>query len=94
MSPNDPLLFDAFVDGNPVGSTVAGHVVEIQQYGAFCELASGVIGLLLVVDFEDSPRRYNYPDDYPKVGDLVVLSIKFVNRDQRKIGLTRRANLN
>ncbi len=92
MQPNNPGQFDAFVNSHPIGSVVTGRVEDVRHFGAFCQLSDGVQGLLLVVDFGDPPLQFNYPDDYPRLGDTITATIALVNKTQRIIRLSRRSS--
>ena len=91
MQPNDPVRFDAYADSHPVGSVVSGCGEDVREFGAFCRLADGVQGLLLVVDFGDPPQRFKYPDDYPRLGESITATVALVNRVQRVLKLSRRS---
>lgn len=90
MEPNDPALFEAYAESHPVGTQVLAPVEDVQPFGAFCQLADGVQGLLLVVDFGGMPKRFSFPSDYPRVGDVVESTIVLVDREQLKIRLSQR----
>ena len=91
MQPNDPLAFDAFADTHPIGTVVTGSVEDVREFGAFCQLAEGVQGLLMVVDFGDPPKRFEYPGDYPRVGDFITATIVRIDRSQLLLRLSRRS---
>ncbi len=86
----DETSFDEFIASHPKGTVLPGRVTSVQPFGVFCELAAGVEGLLEVVEFEIGERTMEFPDSYPRVGDILEVAILHVNRSDRKIALTQR----
>jgi ribosomal protein S1 len=82
--------FSQFVAGHPAGTKLRVRVTDVQPIGAFCELAPGVEGLLVAIDVEGSPRRMTFPDDYPRVGDSLEVTIEYIDHEARDIWLTQR----
>ncbi|GEM_PF-687263 len=83
----DPFV--KFVESVKEGDKVEGEIVEIRDFGALVKLAKGVEGLLLnsELSWEASKKRV---DDYYKIGDKVELVIKSLDKENRKIILSRR----
>jgi len=90
MQHGEQHAFEAFAASHPVGTKLCARVANVRAFGAFCELADGVDGLLLVADFAGGPRPMNYPDDYPRVGEQIDVWIEKIIADERKIKLTHR----
>jgi len=90
MRHEEHRAFDEFVTDHPVGTAIRGRVTNVQPFGAFCQLAEGVEGLLEVIHFDGRPRTMKFPDDYPRVGDLIDVTIAFINRKAHQIRLTQR----
>ena len=70
----------------PVGSRVAGKVVNILPYGAFVELEPGVEGLVHISDMSWT-RRVNHPTELFKIGDAVDVVILNLDPAMRKVSL-------
>ena len=62
-----------FLDENPVGSVVRGHVTRLEKFGAFVRLDSGLEGLLHVSELSWS--RVNDPAEVLSVGRELVLKV-------------------
>jgi len=92
MQDEDQHAFEAFVASHPVGTKLRARVASVRVFGAFCQLADGVDGLLRALDFAGGPRRMDYPDDYPSVGEQIDVWIESVHRgaDGQQINLTQR----
>ncbi len=88
MQHGEHNVFDAFADNHPIGTKLRGRATTVREFGAFCELAEGVEGLLMVIDF-DVPRPKTFPNDYPRIGDVIDVRADFMNREARKIRLTQ-----
>jgi len=69
------------------GEIVKGKVEKLTSFGAFVNLG-GVTGLLHVSQM--SRRRVNDPSEVVKIGDEIDVKIIDVDREKRKIRLTRR----
>ncbi len=67
------------------GSVVRGRVRSIMDFGAFVELASGVDGLLHVIDM--SYGRVSKAADIVKIGDELEVKIIKIDPATKKIGL-------
>ena len=85
---SDP--FETFIVAHPEGSRIVARVDQVAQFGVFCELASDVTGLLLVPDFAVAGPK-QFPEDYPKIGDVIDVTIAFINQEHRKIRLSQRS---
>jgi small subunit ribosomal protein S1 len=73
-----------------VGETYEGVVSSVRGYGAFVDLG-GVDGLLHVSEM--SHGRVDNPADLFAVGDRVTVTVKDIDRAERRIGLSLKALL-
>ncbi len=69
-----------------VGSKVKGKIVNVADYGAFLEIASGVEGLIHVSEMSWSQHLRN-PQDFINVGDELEAVILTLDKDDRKMSL-------
>ena len=76
----------AFLSPN---SIVRGKVVRLADFGAFCELAPGVDGLLHVSQMRGGGERVHRPSEVLSVGEELDLRIVSIDPGQRRIGLSR-----
>ena len=67
------------------GSVVEGRVRNLQQFGAFVELAEGVDGMIHIGDI--SAERINHPNAVLKVGDTVRAKVLELELDKRRLRL-------
>jgi small subunit ribosomal protein S1 len=74
------------------GDKLAGKVVSLTDYGAFCELEPGIEGLIHVSEMTWS-RYHKHPSKFVKPGDPVEVSILEVNSKQRRISLSLRQTM-
>lgn len=68
------------------GSTVKGKVVNLEDYGAFVEIAPGVEGLVHVSEMSWSTHLKS-PQEYVSVGDEVEAKVLSIDREERKLSL-------
>ncbi|HJQ84609.1 MAG TPA: S1 RNA-binding domain-containing protein [Candidatus Binatia bacterium] len=71
----------------PVGTTVAGAVRRLEQFGAFVELAPGLDGLVHVSRLA-LDRRVSHPRQVVAVGDTVEVTVVELDPAKRRIGLS------
>jgi small subunit ribosomal protein S1 len=69
-----------------VGSKVKGKIVNVADYGAFLEIASGVEGLIHVSEMSWSQHLRN-PQDFINVGDVLEAVVLTLDKDERKMSL-------
>jgi small subunit ribosomal protein S1 len=69
----------------PVGRVVAGTVTRVVDFGVFVRLAAGVEGLLHRTEL---PGRVEHPSKMFAEGQPVLVVVKSVDAEARKIGLT------
>jgi small subunit ribosomal protein S1 len=67
---------------------VQGKVTKITNFGVFVELEPGLEGLLHVSELADG--KVDSPDAVVKVGDTIDVKVLKVDREERKIGLSRK----
>ena len=70
------------------GEVVKGKVTKLTNFGVFVELEPGLEGLLHISELAD--HKVESPEDVVKVGDEIEVKILRVDRDERKIGLSRK----
>jgi small subunit ribosomal protein S1 len=67
---------------------VQGKVTKITNFGVFVELEPGLEGLLHVSELSDG--KIDSPESVVKVGDTIDVKVLKVDREERKIGLSRK----
>lgn len=72
----------------PVGSVVEGEVVRVTDFGAFVELETGIEGLIHISELSD--ERVEKPEDVVKVGEKVNALIMSIDKDDKKIALSKK----
>jgi len=70
------------------GDTVKGKVTKLTNFGVFVELEPGLEGLLHISELAD--HKVDSPEDIVKVGDEIEVRVLRVDRNDRKIGLSRK----
>ena len=81
-----PNPWDSILDQFPVGSRVAGKVVNLAAYGAFVEIAPGIEGLVHISEFSWT-KRVARASDMLSVGDEVQVVVLSVDVENQKIAL-------
>lgn len=87
----DTDAFAAYVAEHPEGAVVSARVAEVRPFGAFCELAPGIIGLLPIVAMKDLGRGQPV-EEHLGVGDSIEATIAFINHQAAAIRLSQIAN--
>jgi len=82
-----PHPWDIFDDSIKEGSTVKGKIVNIEDYGAFLEIESGVEGLIHVSEVSWSNQPIN-SRDYFKIRDEYEAKVVTIDREDRKMSLS------
>jgi ribosomal protein S1 len=82
----DPFL--VFVEGIVVGQRLSGRVTKLVPFGVFVELADGIEGLVHLSELSSVPVAA--PEDVVQVGDQVTVVVTDVDREQRRVSLSRR----
>jgi small subunit ribosomal protein S1 len=70
------------------GDVVTGKVTKLTNFGVFVELEPGLEGLLHISELAD--HKVDSPEEIVKVGDEIEVKILRVDRNDRKIGLSRK----
>ncbi|MBC7351849.1 MAG: 30S ribosomal protein S1 [Thermogutta sp.] len=70
------------------GQIVKGTVTKITNFGVFVGLEDGLEGLLHISELAD--HKVDNPEEIVKVGDEIEVKILRVDKDERKIGLSRK----
>ena len=81
--------WDKIEEKSPIGSKVAGKVVNLMPYGAFIELEPGVEGLVHVSELSWT-KRINKPSEVLKAGEDIEAVVLGINQDEQKISLGTR----
>lgn len=71
------------------GDVVQGTVARLAPFGAFVELVPGVEGLVHISELSYT-RRVLKPEEIVQPGDVVQVTVKDVDIEQRRIGLSLR----
>lgn len=69
----------------PVGKVASGSVTRLMDFGAFVQVAPGIEGLLHVSEL---PGKVAHPSAALQVGQPLLVVVKSVDRDARKISLS------
>jgi small subunit ribosomal protein S1 len=78
----------------PVGTTVAGKVVNLVPYGAFIEIEEGVEGLVHVTELSWT-KRISKPSEVLTIGEEIQAVVLGVQKEEQKISLgTRQLDTN
>ncbi len=87
------LIPDPWETGLPFGpgDTVSGVVRNIQDYGAFVEVAPGVEGLLHISEI--ARERIGHPSERLTKGEVIDVYIKDLDTERRRVLLSLRALL-
>ena len=72
----------------PVGSVVEGEVMRVTDFGAFVELETGIEGLIHISEL--SEERVEKPEDVVKVGDKTKALIMSIDKNDKKIALSKK----
>ncbi len=75
-----------FVAAHPVGSTLTGNVVRLQDFGAFVAVAPGIEGLLHVSGIS-AETRINHPQEVLTGGQELEVVIEKIDVERRRVGL-------
>lgn len=67
---------------------VQGKVTKITNFGVFVELEPGLEGLLHVSELAED--KVESPENVVKVGDTIDVKVLKIDREERKIGLSRK----
>ena len=70
-----PPAWEQFKREHPPGSTMTGTVAHVARFGVFVDLGVPFTALLEVPNIAPVEKRKSYPEDYPKVGDVITVVI-------------------
>ena len=73
------------------GTVLEGKVEKIVDYGIFVNLGNGITGLLHVSEL--SWERVDDPRSEVKIGDVIEVKVLKIDKDKKKISLSRKATL-
>ncbi|MEV4972198.1 S1 RNA-binding domain-containing protein [Streptomyces scopuliridis] len=83
-----PDPFQAFADHNAVGQKLRGQVTKLVPFGAFVQVADGIEGLVRLRDL--TRTSVDARPDVVQVGDEVTVVVTEVDRERRRLVLSRR----
>ncbi|WP_405971616.1 S1 RNA-binding domain-containing protein [Streptomyces sp. NBC_00988] len=83
-----PDPFTAFVEGLAVGQRLQGQVTKLVPFGAFVRVADSVEGLVHLRELASAPVET--PEDVLQVGDEVTVVVTEIDRQRRRLALSRR----
>lgn len=83
-----PDPFPVFADGAAVGQTLDGKVTKLAPFGVFVQVADGVEGFVHLQELAGTPVVV--PEDVVQVGDQVKVAVIGIDRDRRRLALSRR----
>jgi small subunit ribosomal protein S1 len=69
------------------GESYTGRVVNLMPFGAFVEVRPGIEGLLHVSEMSWT-KRVHHPSEVVKVGDAVTVTVKEIDRVQKRLSLS------
>ncbi|MER5435056.1 S1 RNA-binding domain-containing protein [Streptomyces sp. NPDC002588] len=83
-----PDPFTVCADGLAVGRTLRGRVTKLVPFGVFVQVADGVEGLVPLPELSAEP--VSVPDGVVQIGDEVSVMVTDVDRQRRRLTLSRR----
>eukprot|EP01025_Chloroclados_australasicus_P068233 TRINITY_DN9467_c0_g1_i4.p4 TRINITY_DN9467_c0_g1~~TRINITY_DN9467_c0_g1_i4.p4 ORF type:complete len:173 (-),score=42.42 TRINITY_DN9467_c0_g1_i4:37-522(-) len=86
LKQKDPSPWEAIEAKYPVGSRIAGEVVNIMSYGAFVRLEDGIEGLVHISEMSWT-RRVNHPSEVVSVGEPVDVVVLDIDKNKQEISL-------
>jgi|UniRef100_A0A7C4XUD2 4-hydroxy-3-methylbut-2-enyl diphosphate reductase len=75
----------------PIGSTVTGTVLRIHPFGVVLELEDGVTGLVHISQLDT--KHIDKIENFVHVGDKIQAKVMSIDKENRKMKLSRRALL-
>lgn len=86
-----PDPFQPFADDTRIGQTLSGRVTRLLPFGALVEVAEGIEGLVHLLELAWTPVET--PGEIVRVGDEVTVVVTEVDRQHRRLILSRRRAL-
>ena len=83
-----PSPWDAFNQQHHAGEIVSGKVTRVLDFGAFVELADGIVGLVHASEIGYSAS--GKPEDVVKQGDSVLVRILEIDPERERVSLSMR----
>ncbi|MEV6737438.1 S1 RNA-binding domain-containing protein [Streptomyces sp. NPDC051104] len=83
-----PDPFQAFADRIAVGQQLHGPVTELVPFGVFVRVADGIEGLVHLRELTSAPVES--PSDVVQTGDEVTVVVTEIDRERRRLALSRR----
>lgn len=81
--------WEKVLDNHKIGNIEEGKVVKLVEFGAFIELEDGLEGLLHISEICE--ERILKPEEVLKVGDKIKVKILDINKENKKISLSKKA---
>ncbi|MER8072108.1 S1 RNA-binding domain-containing protein [Streptomyces sp. NPDC094034] len=88
LKATQPDPFQVFADTIAVGQRLSGRVTKLIPFGVFVQVADGIEGLVHLRELARSPVQT--PADAVQVGDEVTVVVTELDRERRRLGLSRR----
>ncbi|TWT36972.1 30S ribosomal protein S1 [Posidoniimonas corsicana] len=86
LKQKQPSPWDDVSTKYPVGSRVAGTVVNVMSYGAFVKLEDGIEGLVHISEMSWT-RRISHPSELVNIDDQVEVVVLGINEEKQEISL-------
>ncbi|MFJ9817754.1 S1 RNA-binding domain-containing protein [Streptomyces sp. NPDC101151] len=83
-----PDPFQTFADGTTVGQTLQGQVTMLVPFGAFVRVSKDIEGLVHLQEL--TWTAVEAPEEVVQVGDKIMVVITEINRERRRLTLSRR----
>ncbi|MFE8950109.1 S1 RNA-binding domain-containing protein [Streptomyces sp. NPDC007856] len=83
-----PDPFQAFADRIAVGQQLHGRVTKLVPFGVFVQVADGIEGLVHLQELTSTPVVA--PSDVVQAGDEVTIVVTAIDRQRRRLSLSRR----
>lgn len=78
--------WEEFIEQYNVDDVTEGKVIGFANFGAFIEVANGVVGLAHISQMSD--RRINKPQDVAKLGQIIKVRIINIDNENRKVSFS------
>ncbi|MFJ9359385.1 S1 RNA-binding domain-containing protein [Streptomyces mirabilis] len=88
LKATQPDPFQVFADNIAVGQELSGQVTKLIPFGVFVQVADGIEGLVHLRELACTPVET--PSDVVQVGDKMTVVVTEIDRDRRRLTLSRR----